>query len=117
MDSLVAGLLAWVVAVTSYNAPPSAPTVIVAPASELHASICGEPCPVEAFYDDGYIVLSADRDFDGDIFARGSIIHELVHYLQDVTGRFNKSPVRESLREWEAYRIENYYLRQHGVCS
>ncbi len=49
-----------------------------------------------------------ENDFD-----RSVLLHELVHYLQNTGGGFEKMSIsceRNQLAETEAYRIQNQYL-------
>ena len=60
-----------------------------------------------------------------DVRARSVLLHEMVHYLQDLHGRFADSRpcVRFLLREREAYAVQNRYLgrysepRDHGMVA
>ena len=52
-----------------------------------------------------------------DAFARSVVLHELVHHLQHVTGKFDM--VADTCDRWyskerEAYVIQNAYLQQQG---
>ncbi len=49
-------------------------------------------------------------------FAHSLLVHELVHYLQDVSGKYDSHSCIDSVaREREAYHIQNeYILKAHG---
>jgi hypothetical protein len=59
------------------------------------------------------VYLDENLDLQGNVFDRSVFLHELVHYMQNQTGRFEKMPVtceRNYLAEVEAYAIQNQYL-------
>jgi hypothetical protein len=62
------------------------------------------------------VLLNAGLDLDQPR-GRSVLLHELVHFLQDRTGRFAELPAceRHRLRESEAYAVQNRYLRREGL--
>ena len=75
-----------------------------------------KPCRARAFFAPGEgIFLDASLDLKGDFYERSILVHELVHFLQHASGRFDaeKGPcARHSAEETEAYDIQNKYLSQ-----
>lgn len=52
-----------------------------------------------------------------DLRARSVLLHELVHYAQDLHGKFATLEPCERFRqrESEAYAVQNRFLRRHGL--
>ena len=65
-----------------------------------------------AAYHDGVIVVSAKYWQPGDIADQSVLVHELVHYAQEVGE--HKAYACPSQREAEAYRLQNAYLVEQG---
>ncbi len=64
-----------------------------------------------AAYYHGTIFISDEYWHPGDIADESVLVHELVHYAQDVGG---ESYACANQREEEAYRMQNLYLLEHG---
>lgn len=124
---LIAYLLSWAVFYTGYSMPDQLPVIEFVPRSYFVWRICDNidtpksPCVVRAMYDDdidGFIFL--DQVFKGKIneFAKSIIVHEMVHYLQDMSGdwkEIKKWPrdirCQERLyRQREAYMVQDKYM-------
>jgi len=121
MSDLIIGLLAWAVAHTAYVPPPSAPDIVYQPQAALAAAVCpteGESCEPRAYYGDGsgtVVMRESFRQSRG-LRVRAILVHELVHYLQDLSGRWPKmNCLSWAERETEAYRMQGEYLVAHGV--
>jgi hypothetical protein len=117
VKALVAGLLAWISAHTSYAVPGQTPAVAIVPHAYIEALACNGPCEALGVYPDGNIVYIDDAlRIDTNVCARSVLLHELVHYLQDRKGRFfNLDPVtRAHAREHEAYAVQKAYLGENG---
>ena len=117
LKAMVAGLLAWIGAHSHYNVPDQVPVVAVVPHAYLEQLACGQPCEALGVYPDGNIVyIDDDLQVETNVCARSVLLHELVHYLQDINGRFlNVHPaMRSRLREHEAYGIQQVYLTENG---
>ena len=90
--------------------------------SELQTHACGaRPCPALAYYDreSQIIYLLDDLDFDK-AAARGILLHEMVHYVQDVTDNWEQpndtDECRASLqRELQAFYLQERYLAHLNV--
>jgi hypothetical protein len=118
LANLVAQLLAAIHAIAGYPIPADPPAVRLVPLAEMQALVCRGPCQVRGFYTrEQGVVLNDALDLAHDVTARSVLLHELVHHLQQVSGKFEKWPNRCErwfAREWEAYEIQNAYLREQG---
>jgi predicted SprT family Zn-dependent metalloprotease len=99
---LISVLLSWAVQLTSYSHPHTVPN---------------DKCRAAAWYNnDGTIYINNILEGKTDSMTRGVIVHELVHYLQDLSGKFkNKDCQDHQVREREAYAIQRAYL--HTVAG
>jgi hypothetical protein len=94
------------------------PVVAFVPPADLAQRVCTGNCSLNGIYEDGGSVLLSDRlDPLNDLDARSILLHELVHFIQDKTGRFAElSPCRRFLaREQEAYSVENRYRARYQL--
>jgi hypothetical protein len=116
VPELVSALVYWVTLFTGAPAPPTLPTVVKVPHDQLAQMACRAPCPVLGLYKDGVIYIDDALDPQHDSYHRSVVLHELVHYVQDVNGKFaDESPcTRFNLREREAYAVQNRYLVRVG---
>lgn len=97
-----------------YAVPRVHPQVHQVAPAELQRRFCNGPCGVKAFYapEEG-VFIDSSLDFEHDIHARSILLHELVHHVQAVSGRFDSMSnacVRSNRAEAEAYRLQNLYL-------
>ena len=120
----------WAVALTGYEYPTEMPTIVYAQHSHFVETICeGEdtkrnPCDARAYYndkDDARIYLNTkyfDINGEWEPYERSIILHEMVHYLQDMSGRWDGyqdwedsklCQVRE-YRQREAYEAQDEYM-------
>ncbi len=109
----IAALLSWAVQLTSYSAPAVPPTISYQPHSYFVEHVCkGKKCGAHAWYDNqGAIIL--DQRFEGvdSALTRGIIVHEMVHYLQDMSGKYDVGNCETYLlREREAYAIQREFI-------
>lgn len=111
-------LLSWAVTLTSYPAPDEQPTVEYKSESYFHEHACGgRPCNILAWYDNnGGIFLDDRLEQQTDVMTRSMVVHEMVHYLQDLSGKFDNSSCEDhTRREREAYAIQREYgIRASG---
>ena len=89
-----------------YPVPETYPEVHQVEAVELQQRFC--------FYapNEG-VFIDASLDMEHDVHARSILLHELVHHVQSVSGRFDSmrnACLRSNRAEAEAYRIQNRYL-------
>jgi hypothetical protein len=118
MAELVSALMFWVTLFTGAPKPEVLPAVVKLPHAELEQLACGRPCPVLGLYRGGTVIyIDESLDPEHDQWARSVVLHELVHYVQDVSGKFGgETPCdRFNLREREAYAVQNRYLERVGL--
>ena len=100
--------------VGGYPVPESFPEVHQIPHVELQQRFCKGPCGVKAFYDpEEGVFIDEALDMTRDVHARSILLHELVHHVQAVSGRFDSMTnacARSNRAEAEAYRVQNRYL-------
>lgn len=119
MDAVIARLLAWAVAHSGYPAPAQPPSVEYRPAAYFVEHVCDgrTQCAVQAVYLEEtrtIIISSAVRDLP-DLRTRSLIVHEIVHDLQQLSGRWrDKSCETWVEREHEAFRLQFQYFAAHG---
>lgn len=92
-----------------YEPPAKAPNVAFVSDEWLTEQACSGPCQVYGWFPPGStIYLDEKLDPLDDMVARGILMHEIVHYLQNESGRFAGSDTCERFerREFEAYRIQ-----------
>jgi hypothetical protein len=116
--SLVSDLFAVISSVSTYPEPYHLPDVHLKPLAELQAMVCKGPCQLRGFYlPRKGVFLNDTLDLQADLIARSVLLHELVHHVQELSGRFDSLPHRCDRwwsREKEAYEIQNAYLRENG---
>lgn len=63
------------------------------------------------------VYMANDQNVMNDLYARGILVHELVHYVQHVTGFpvLDNACLTWKAREMQAYGIQYHWLRQHQV--
>ena len=121
MNDLISILLSWTIAQSGYPAPIDAPSVEFLPPTEFAEQVCpnSAQCTVRGYYADGSekIILHEElRDLKKNRRARAMLVHEIVHYLQDRSGRWGEKTCQIWIeREREAYRIQLFYLASQGV--
>lgn len=115
---LVGELLIVISSLSTYAVPAAAPAVeFVAPA-ELQRQVCDKPCDVRGWFPPGQVVyLDARLDPLSDVGARGILLHELVHYVQQEAGAFPDEHGCEAwtAREREAFDIQIRWLAQQSA--
>ena len=116
IQALVSSLLLNISSISGYSIPAKPPDVFRIGAAQVQERVCSKPCRARAFFAPGEgIFLDASLDLKGDFYERSILVHELVHFLQYASGRFDaeKGPcARHSAEETEAYDIQNKYLSQ-----
>jgi hypothetical protein len=117
---LLADLFRVIHALSGYPIPDQFPEVHLVPHHELEARICPAGCGVKAFYLSGRgVFMDEALDVRNDVVARAVLLHELVHHVQNIAGRFDSLAECQAwyAREVEAYQIQNDYLRQQGSAT
>jgi Domain of unknown function (DUF6647) len=113
LPSLLPILLSWAVNLSGYEAPAQMPEVRYESHAFFVEHVCGgKECNAVGWYNDQDIVYIDQKYAVGDdAFATSLVVHELTHYLQHHSGRFDSHSCPDSLaREREAYRVQNDYL-------
>jgi len=127
---LILYLLSWATFFSGYPMPEEQPIIIFVPHSYFVMKICGnfeseqQPCHARAMYDDNDPgIIWMDRAFNTKPFspyAKAIIVHEMVHYLQDLSGYFkirgnwteDKMCAAKVVRQREAYYVQDTYSEQ-----
>lgn len=124
---LIAYLLTWAVFYTGYPAPDVQPVIEYKPHSYFVREMCGfidtlaKPCKVRAMYNDdidGVLFLDERFEDQQDAYVKGIVVHEMVHYLQDLTGDWKnmrkwQRDIRcqeNKYRQREAYMVQDKYM-------
>jgi hypothetical protein len=116
LTSLIVDLYATIHIMAGYAPPTVMPQVHQVPQSEIQAKFCRGPCRIPAAYDpiEG-VFLDEKLDPSRNTFDRSILLHELVHHLQSVSGRFDLMSsrcMRWNVAEQEAYALQNRYLME-----
>jgi len=117
LQELVTHLLMAAHAYTGYDLPAESPEVRFVPQVEIRQMACDRPCKVYGWYPHGKTIYLDDRlDPVHDVAARGILLHELVHYLQQSAGAFETSSACRNWadREREAYMVQGRWLTKQG---
>jgi len=120
LAQLLVQLFTAIKLLSGYPMPAELPEIHQLPRTQLEARICAGPCGVKAFYLPGEgVFIDASLDVEHDLRDRSVLLHELVHHVQGVAGKFSTLPQCDAwyAREFEAYQIQNDYLRQEGSRS
>jgi len=113
MPELVDNLLNTITRMSDYPKPSTTPRVTKVSRAEIERTICNGPCPVKAWHMPGEGIFMDDRlSPETDLVHRSILLHELVHYLQEIHGEAASLDEcdRWLHREREAYRLQNQYL-------
>jgi hypothetical protein len=112
--ALARDLLAVIHSLSGYPANVLPPEIHFVPVTEIQRRFCNAPCRMQAYYLPGEgVYMDATLDPERDVFARSILLHELVHHLQKVSGKYMKIPSecdRWYAAELEAYETQNRYL-------
>ena len=113
---LITILLSWTVHLSGYPNPENLPLIEFKPHDFFveHACLGNTKCRVAAWYDNHDVIYLDDalKDKD-DVFIDSLIVHELVHYLQDLSNKYDNHNCQDQLvREREAYGIQRQYLNK-----
>jgi hypothetical protein len=105
--------MSWAVYFSHYPLPADLPEVQFQPHQFFVENVCaGKECNAVGWYNDENIIYIDEKyRFTDDSFATSLIVHELTHYLQHLSGRYDSLSCDDSLvREREAYGVQNDYL-------
>ncbi|MBI1733024.1 MAG: M48 family metallopeptidase [Gammaproteobacteria bacterium] len=113
---LIAVLLSWASSLSGYPYPDSRPEIEYREHAffEQHACAEAKNCRAVAWYDNaGTIYLDTRLADMEDPVIRSVVVHELVHYLQDLSGEYQTGSCREQMRrEQHAYAVQRAYLNR-----
>ncbi len=111
-------LLSWAVNLSGYPVPSEPPTLSFKPHRFFVERVCGgRECNAVGWYNDrGIVYIDEKYRRDESMFASSLVVHELVHYLQHLSGGFDSHSCFDSVaREREAYYVQNEYIvRAHA---
>lgn len=120
LDELVRDLSRAIDMLSRYRVPKEAPRVYRVPRAELENYVCGTNCSIQAWYKPGDgIFLDESLQPETNLMHRSILLHELVHYFQDVAATYGdrSNCERWFQREIDAYSIQNRYLGVIGHPS
>ena len=105
-------LLMWASNLSGYPIPDGLPTVQEVTREWMHERACSHStnCPFFAIYDDAldtvYLIPGLTWRAQDNL-----LVHELVHYLQDKSGKFKDHSCENiAQREREAYHVQRIYI-------
>lgn len=114
---LIPALLSAADQLSKYPKPASVPEIYRVQHSRLEEMVCPTGCAVLATYRPGEgIFLDESLKPESDLFHRSVLLHELVHYLQDINHELGtmRDCERWYHREIEAYAIQKTFLSLVG---
>jgi hypothetical protein len=119
MNDLYLTLLSWAVTLTGYAAPANPPEVTLVSHAYLERVACsGRECKVMGWFPPGNHIYIDDRlDAENSLYASSIVVHEMVHYLQQTSGRYSSPYTCEQTMdmEREAYAAQQAFLVRYGV--
>jgi hypothetical protein len=118
----VAILLGWAAKLGGYMRPTGRPHVYPITHYEIRRDICMNfNCSAVAFFNPANDAIYVDERLllTEDVVAQSFLVHEMVHYLQHLTGKIGDSAALETceqrmMLEMEAYRVQNRFLAAMG---
>lgn len=120
-QEVIAALLSWAVMLSGYPAPVRPPTIEYAPHAYFVRQACGgRECGAIGWYDNhGTIYIDRRLEDQDTAFTRGLMVHEIVHYLQDLSGRYDPTSCADHhRREREAYAVQREFIaRAYGQAA
>jgi hypothetical protein len=119
VNELYAILLSWAITLSGYSAPANQPEIAMAPHSYLVDAACaGRECKVLGWFPPGETIYLDNRlDPMESVYASSILVHELVHFLQQQSGRLEAKYSCETAlaMEREAYGVQREFLLRYGV--
>lgn len=113
ISTMLPVLLTWAVHLSSYSTPAQPPEIQFEPHAFFVENVCGnKECRAVGWYNDKGIIYIDEKYRDAESqFAESLVVHEIVHYLQHVSGKYDSHSCIDSVaREREAYHIQNEFL-------
>jgi hypothetical protein len=120
IDQVVKQLSLAIDRLSNHKTPKEPPHVYRVPHAELEQIVCGANCAIKAWYKPGEgIFLDESLKPETNMFDRSILLHEMVHYYQDMSGYYGRAEGcdRWLHRELNAYEIQNRYLGTIGHPS
>ena len=121
VEKMVRELFLTIKLLSGYPIPDEIPAVNFVPLETMQKMICKGACRVKAFYlPEKGVYIDETLDVQDDTYSRSILLHELVHHLQQVSGKFETLPTtceRWQAKEIEAYEIQHKYLKRLNVTS
>ena len=102
---------------SKYHKLVASPEIIRVPHARIEVMVCDAKCGALATYRPGEgIYLDESLKPETSLFDRSILLHELVHYAQDMHGEHGdmRPCMRWYLREQEAYAIQKIFLGMTG---
>jgi hypothetical protein len=106
--------------ISKYHRPVALPEVIRVPHERIEEMVCHAKCGALAAYRPGEgIYLDEKLKPETDLFDRSILLHELVHYVQDMGDEHGdmRPCMRWYYREQEAYAIQKIFLFSTGSAT
>lgn len=117
MPELVDNLLGTIAKLSSYMKPSARPQIHKVSRAQIEHTVCRGPCPVKAWHVPGEgIFLDEALTPETNLVDRSVLLHELIHFLQEVDGASTSTDNCDGWlqREREAYELQNRYLSLVG---
>ena len=114
---LMPALVAALDQISKYHRLVALPEIIRVPHERIEEIVCRKKCAALAVYRPGEgIYLDDSLKPETSLFDRSILLHELVHYVQDMSGAHGdmKPCMRWYQREQEAYAIQKVFLGMTG---
>ena len=121
MKELIVSLLLWIGAETNYNVDIAHPEIKMLSQTALEHKFYGHSKStngtLHAFYDPKNDTIYLNKNFDRfNAFHKGVLLHELLHYVQDMNDVVGKKFQCMRETELEVYPLQKKYLLEvHGV--
>lgn len=113
LNALAKTLLFEIEHLSRYWASKQLPPIAIVSQDEINRVVCKSPCAVRAAYMlDRGVLLADTLDPVNEPLDRSILVHELVHFLQEINQRYSElTPCKRWFqREREAYAVQNQYL-------
>jgi hypothetical protein len=113
LNTLAKHLLSEIEHLSRYWKSKELPAISMVSQDEINRVVCKKPCAVRAAYiPDRGVLLADNLDPLNVPLDRSILVHELVHYLQEINNRYSDlTPCKRWFqREHEAYAVQNQYL-------
>ena len=113
LNALAKSLLYDIEHLSRYWKSKELPPISMVSQEEINQVVCKKTCAVRAAYmPDRGVLLAETLDPINVALDRSILVHELVHYLQEINQRYSDlTPCKRWFqREHEAYAVQNQYL-------